>query len=604
MCGIVGFVGTEGDALPFLFNGLKRLEYRGYDSAGIALAVDGQIAIRKAQGKLHVLENLLPDLPRNVPLGIGHTRWATHGRPTDENAHPHTDCAGVIATVHNGIIENFQELRAELAERGHQFSSDTDTEVIPHLLEELGGADDLATAVRRAEKQLRGAYAFLAMSSKQPDIIVAVRRSSPLVIGLGDGVNYVASDVSAFLAHTRKAQVLENGDMAVISPQGVQVTDSDGQIVSRDRLNVTWDIRQAERGGYAHFMLKEIMEQPQVWGDCLLGRILDDAVIPEELGLSAEQLAQIGRIQIVAAGTAYHAGLVGKALIERLARVPVDVAVASEFRYQEPVLDAGTLVMAISQSGETADTLACVALAREQGLPTYAIVNTVGSTLARESQAVAYTHAGPEIAVASTKAYTTQILVLTMLALALAKARGRERPDLVRGLLSLPAMGERILGDLEHIQEMAERLSHSADVFYIGRGIDYALAMEGQLKIKEIAYIHAEAYAAGEMKHGTLALIEEGTPVVAIVTEQAVADKSISNILEVKARGAEVWAIMDMALQKQLPVDHLLPVPIPNPFLAPALAAIPLQLLAYWTAVNRGQDVDQPRNLAKSVTVE
>ncbi len=604
MCGIVGFVGYEGDALPFLLEGLKRLEYRGYDSAGIALAQPGRIAVSKAQGKLAVLEQSLQSMPQGIPCGIGHTRWATHGRPTDENAHPHTDCQGVIAVAHNGIIENFQELRDELEASGHQFQSETDTEVIPHLLEVYGGADDLVAAVRQAEKRLKGAYAFLAISAQNPDIIVAVRRSSPLVVGLGKGVNYVASDVSAFLAHTRQAQVLENGDLAVISPGRIQVTDAHGREREPKTLTVDWDIRQAERGGYEHFMLKEIMEQPDVWSDCLLSRIHEDKVVVEELGLTAKLLEGIRRIQVVAAGTAYHAGLVGKALIERLARVPVDVSVASEFRYQEPVLEPGTLVMAISQSGETADTLASMHMAQDEGFPVYSIVNTVGSTLARDSNYVGYTHAGPEIAVASTKAYTTQLLVLTMLALALAENRCRARPDLVRSLLALPKAGQKVLADLERIQEMAARLAEHSDVFYIGRGIDYALAMEGQLKIKEIAYIHAEAYAAGEMKHGTLALIEEGTPVVAIVTERAVAEKSISNIMEVKARGAEVWAILDDNLGRRLPVDHVLRVPVPDPLLAPVLAALPLQLLAYWTAVNRGQDVDRPRNLAKSVTVE
>ncbi len=604
MCGIVGFVGYEGDALPFLLEGLKRLEYRGYDSAGIALAQPGRIAVSKAQGKLAVLEQSLQSMPQGIPCGIGHTRWATHGRPTDENAHPHTDCQGVIAVAHNGIIENFQELRDELEASGHQFRSETDTEVIPHLLVVYGGADDLVAAVRQAEKRLKGAYAFLAISAQKPDIIVAVRRSSPLVVGLGEGVNYVASDVSAFLAHTRQAQVLENGDLAVISPGRIQVTDAHGHKRNPKTLTVDWDIRQAERGGYEHFMLKEIMEQPDVWSDCLLSRIHEDKVVVGEMGLTAKLLEGIHRIQVVAAGTAYHAGLVGKALIERLARVPVDVSVASEFRYQEPVLDPGTLVMAISQSGETADTLASMHMAQDEGFPVYSIVNTVGSTLARDSNYVGYTHAGPEIAVASTKAYTTQLLVLTMVALALAENRGRARPDLVRSLLALPKAGQKVLEDLEHIQEMAARLAEHSDVFYIGRGIDYALAMEGQLKIKEIAYIHAEAYAAGEMKHGTLALIEEGTPVVAIVTERAVAEKSISNILEVKARGAEVWAILDNKLGRRVPVDHVLPVPVPDPLLVPVLAALPLQLLAYWTAVTRGQDVDQPRNLAKSVTVE
>lgn len=604
MCGIVGFVGSEGDALPFIFEGLKRLEYRGYDSAGIALAHDGQIALKKTRGKLEALGQIIGGMPTGVPCGIGHTRWATHGRPTDVNAHPHTDCTGTIATVHNGIIENFQELKRELEEKGHRFMSDTDTEVIPHLLEEYGGTKDLVAAVRQAERRLSGAYAFLAISSLEPDRIVAVRRSSPLVIGLGTDANYVASDFSAFLAATRRALALENGDMAVVTPQSVTVTDMDGHDVQRNEMTIDWDIRQAERGGYAHFMLKEIMEQPDVWGDCLLGRIEDNRVVVEELGLSVEALKKIRRIQVVAAGTAYHAGLVGKALVERLARVPVDVAVASEFRYQDPILEPGTLVMAISQSGETADTLACIHLARQRGLPTYAILNTVGSTLARESDAVVYTHAGPEIAVASTKAYTTQIVVLSLLALALAEVQGRPRPDLVHGLLALPKMGTEILAQMEPIEDMAKRLSMKRDVFYIGRGLDYALAMEGQLKIKEIAYIHAEAYAAGELKHGTLALIEEGTPVVAVVTEKHVAEKSLSNILEVKARGAEVWGIVDADLGQQLPVDHLIPIPVPDSLLAPVLAALPLQMLAYWTAVYCGQDVDQPRNLAKSVTVE
>ena len=604
MCGIVGFVSTEGDALPFLLNGLKKLEYRGYDSAGIALALNGHIAVRKAKGKLGILEGILDTLPEGAPCGIGHTRWATHGRPTDENAHPHTDCHGVIAIVHNGIIENFQELRDELLSQGHQFSSDTDTEVIPHLLEEYGGTTDLVEAVRRVEQRLKGAYAFLAMSAAQPDVIVAVRRSSPLVVGLGANVNYIASDVSAFLAHTRSAQVLENGEMAIISPDQVVITDMQGQIRQRQLMTIDWDIRQAERGGYPHFMLKEIMEQPQVWGDCLLGRIREDRIVPEELGLEPSRLKNIRRIQVVAAGSAYHAGLVGKALVERLARIPVDVSVASEFRYQDPVLESGTLVMAISQSGETADTLACIALAKERGFPTYAIVNAVGSTLSREVDSAAYTHAGLEIAVASTKAYTSQILVLTMLALALAEQGGSPRPELVRQISLLPSLGQGAMENLGHIQELAKRLAHQSDMFYIGRGIDYALAMEGQLKIKEIAYIHAEAYPAGEMKHGTLALIQEGTPVVAIVTERGIAEKSISNILEAKARGAEVWAVVDDRLHGKLPVDVMLPLPTPDPFLSPVLASLPLQLLAYWTAVYRGHDVDQPRNLAKSVTVE
>ncbi|AUW93950.1 glutamine--fructose-6-phosphate transaminase (isomerizing) [Sulfobacillus thermotolerans] len=604
MCGIVGFVGEQNDALPFIFSGLKRLEYRGYDSAGIALAAQGGIGIQKARGKLAALGELLGAMPSGVPCGIGHTRWATHGRPTDINAHPHTDCHGEIATVHNGIIENFQELRAELIALGHHFLSDTDTEVIPHLLEEYGGAHDLEGAVRTAEKRLIGAYAFLAISSRQPDRIIAVRRTSPLIIGLGDGENYLASDFSAFLSATRQAQVLENGDMAVVTPHTVRIMNLAGETVERPIMTVDWDIRQAERGGYPHFMLKEIMEQPDVWSDCLLGRIQGDRVVPEQIGLTPEYLQRVKHIQIIAAGTAYHAGLIGKSLIESLARIPVNVDVASEFRYAHPVMEPDTMVIAISQSGETADTLACLRLARELGHFTFSITNTVGSTAARESDAVAYTLAGPEIAVASTKAYTTQILVLTLIALALADIHGHPRPDLVRGLLQLPLLGHQVLDVMEPVKDMAERLASGHDVFYIGRGRDYALAMEGQLKIKEISYLHAEAYPAGELKHGTLALIEENTPVVVIMTERDVADKTVSNILEVKARGAEVWGIVDSSLPVGLPIDHRIDVAVDLPELSPVLAAIPLQLLAYYTAVARGEDVDQPRNLAKSVTVE
>lgn len=604
MCGIVGFVGDARDALPYLYDGLKRLEYRGYDSAGVAVETGDSVSIRKTHGKLSALKALLDRDPVHGPCGIGHTRWATHGKPTDQNAHPHADCTGKIAAVHNGIIENFQELKAELVAKGHRFRSDTDTEVIPHLLEEYGGTTDLVAAVRKAEARLKGAYAFLAISSEDPGLIVAVRRSSPLIVGLGEGENYLASDFSAFLSETRRAIVLENGDLAVVTTDGVKIWDQKQVPVERPVLNVNWDIRQAERGGYPHFMLKEIMEQPDAWGDCLLGRTQGDQVVMESLGLSPERLQSIGRIQIVAAGSAYHAGLVGQALIERLARVPVAIDLASEFRYKNPVMSPDTAVLAISQSGETADTLASIALAKSMGHFTWAITNTVGSTIARECDAVTYTYAGPEIAVASTKAYTTQIILLTALALGMAQARGLARPDLVKKLAALPRWGHTILEQCEGIRPMAERFSKYHDVFYIGRGLDYALALEGQLKIKEISYLHAEAYAAGELKHGTLALIEEGIPVVAIVTERGLAEKSISNILEVKARGAEVWAIVDETLKDRVPADHIIPLSLEEPLLAPALAAIPLQLLAYWTAVASGHNVDQPRNLAKSVTVE
>ncbi len=603
MCGIVGVVGAE-DALPILLQGLQRLEYRGYDSAGIALSGPEGLALSKAKGKVSMLAARQDLLPRALPCGIAHTRWATHGAPTDENAHPHTDCHGQIAVVHNGIVENYRELKGELMARGHRFVSDTDTEVIPHLLEDYGGATDLLTAARNTEARLQGAYAFLAVSGQQPDYVVAVRRASPLIIGRGDAANYIASDFTAFLDATRRAIVLENGDMAAVTPKTIRIWNEQGALVDRPEMTVDWDIRQAERGGYPHFMLKEILEQPEAWSDCLLERVQGERIQVEAMGLARAALAGWERIQIVAAGTAYHAGLVGKALIETLARIPVDVDVASEFRYRDPILLPNTLVLAVSQSGETADTLASLALAKQRGLATYAITNTVGSTVAREAGAVGYTYAGPEIAVASTKAYTTQILLLTALALALADARHRARTDLVAKLASLPALAEQWLAASEGIRLAAQSLTDQEQMFYIGRGIDYALAMEGQLKMKEISYIHAEAYPAGELKHGTLALITEGVPVVAIATQPRLMAKVQSNVAEVKARGARVYAVGAAALQESWGDDSLATIAAPDPLLAPALAALPLQLLAYWTASLRGEDIDKPRNLAKSVTVE
>ena len=604
MCGIVGVTGAE-DAWPILLKGLQRLEYRGYDSAGIALADGEGVVLSKTKGKVSMLAARQDLLPRAIPCGIAHTRWATHGAPTDENAHPHTDCNGQIAVVHNGIVENYRELKAELEERGHRFVSDTDTEVIPHLLEDYGGATDLLTATQKTEARLQGAYAFVAVSARQPNYLVAVRRASPLIIGRGDTANYIASDFTAFLDATRRAIVLENGDMAAVTSAGVKIWNVEGELVDRPELTVDWDIRQAERGGYPHFMLKEIMEQPEAWSDCLLERVQGERINVETMGLARSALAGCKRIQIVAAGTAYHAGLVGKALIETLARLPVDVDVASEFRYRDPILLPNTLVLAVSQSGETADTLACLALAKQRGSATYAITNTVGSTVAREADAVGYTYAGPEIAVASTKAYTTQILLLTALALALAAEHQRARPDLVAKLSSLPALAEKWLAASDGgIRVQAQALASHEQMFYIGRGIDYALAMEGQLKMKEISYIHAEAYPAGELKHGTLALIIEGVPVVAIATQPGLMAKVQSNLAEVKARGASVYIIGESALQSSWGTDASMSIETPDPLLAPALAALPLQLLAYWTAAIRGEDIDKPRNLAKSVTVE
>lgn len=603
MCGIVGYIGDQ-DALPILMRGLKRLEYRGYDSAGVALIASGQVATAKSPGKVAMLETRLDLLPAGSPCGIAHTRWATHGAPTDENAHPHVDCSGKIAVVHNGIVENYVELRAELAAKGHRFVSETDSEVIPHLLEEYGATDDLLSAARQTETRLDGAYAFLAVVADRPDLVVAVRRASPLIIGLAHRANYIASDFSAFLDATNRALVLENGDMAAVTADDVTIFDSTGAEIEREPMTVNWDVRQAERGGYSHFMLKEIMEQPEAWADCLLGRIQNQSIEVEAMGLRTSELTRWQRVQIVAAGTAYHAGLVGKVLLENLAGIPVDVDVASEFRYRRPLLTPDTLVLAVSQSGETADTLASLHLAQERGVYTYAITNSVGSTLARDADAAGYTYAGPEIAVASTKAYTTQILMISLLALALAQARNRARPDLVAQLGLLPALGEAWLAQSDSVRDYSELLAASNQMFYIGRGMDYALAMEGQLKMKEISYIHAEAYPAGEMKHGTLALITEDVPVVAVSTQPDLAVKLRSNVEEVKARGAKVFAIIDQSQRSAWGQDAMAEVHPPSPWLSPVLAAMPLQLLAYWTAVARGEDVDKPRNLAKSVTVE
>ncbi|MCY0885158.1 MAG: glutamine--fructose-6-phosphate transaminase (isomerizing) [Firmicutes bacterium] len=592
-----------------ILESLKRLEYRGYDSAGIAMAIPGAgVEVRKAQGKLSALADLLPGFPAGLTVGIGHTRWATHGRPTDLNAHPQVDCSGTLAAVHNGIIENWREVREELEAAGHRFRSETDTEVLLHLVEAYGGTRDLLPAVTRAVGRLTGAYAFLILSAAEPEHLIAVRRASPLVIGVGEHENYLGSDVSAFLPYTRRALVLNDGELAVVGKEDIALYRLEEERLvplHREPFQVTWTVQQAERGGYPHFMLKEIMEQPEVWGDCLLGRTAAGAVRWEELGLDPAEAAGWPRIQMVAAGTAYHAGLLGRAWMEGLARVPVDVDLSSEFRYRQPLLQPGTPVWAISQSGETADTLASLRLARELGAPTYAVVNVVGSTIAREADRVAYTRAGPEIAVASTKAYTTQLLTLLLAALGLAASRGRPRPDLVEELAALPRLGREFLPRAsEWARARAGELAAARDVFFIGRGLDYALAMEGQLKLKEISYLHAEAYAAGELKHGTLALIEEGVPVIALATQPELVEKTASNIEEVQARGAQVWVIAGAGLAPHLPAAEVLSLPALPPLLAPFLAAPVLQLLAYWTAVVRGENVDQPRNLAKSVTVE
>lgn len=610
MCGIVGYVGT-GNALPILLEGLKRLEYRGYDSAGVAVLNNGSMEFRKAEGKIAVLEEELScDLPPAGNIGIGHTRWATHGRPSDNNAHPHADCSGCIAVVHNGIIENYVALRNWLEEEGHVFRSETDTEVIPHLIEHYFRGD-LEAAVRQAVKQLRGSYALAVICRDQPDRLVAVRQDSPLVVGLGAGANHLASDIPALLQHTRKAVILEDGEVAVITRDRVWVGDREGQTVAKDIYEVSWDPVLAEKGGYRHFMLKEIMEQPRALKDTMAGRISDDGarVLLDEVKLTPDEIRTFDRVHIVACGTAYHAGLVSRYLLEKLVLIPAEAEVASEYRYRDPLVNEKTLMLIISQSGETADTLAALREGKRRGARVVAVTNVLGSSVAREAHDVIYTWAGPEIAVASTKAYTTQILALTLFTLFMAQQRGtlsaEDQMEILNSLRHLPEKAARTLELDRLVEEVAGRLARWEDLFFIGRGLDYALALEGQLKLKEISYIHAEAYPAGELKHGTLALIERGVPVVALATQEHLLEKTISNITEVKARGAEVIGIAvegNDEIKKH--ADTVIYVPGVHPLVQPIVTALPLQLIAYHAAVVRGCDVDQPRNLAKSVTVE
>ncbi|CAM3526418.1 glutamine--fructose-6-phosphate transaminase (isomerizing) [Hydrogenibacillus schlegelii] len=609
MCGIVGYVGTK-QAVPILIRGLRALEYRGYDSAGIAVYDNGVVQVRKRNGRIDHLEAFVGERPLRGTLGIGHTRWATHGQPSNENAHPHADCTGDHVVVHNGIIENYAELRDELKAQGHRFTSETDTEVVAHLIEALYDGD-LVNTVRRAAARLEGAYALVAMSRQEPDKIVAVKRASPLIIGLGEGENFLASDIPALLPYTRRVIPLEEEEMAVLTSDGVKLIRLDGTPVTRAPMWVNWDPVQAERGGYEHFMLKEIHEQPQAVRDTLSGRInrSGDGVLLDGVHLDPEWVRGLRSVYLVACGTAYHAGLIGGRLIERLAGIPVWNEVASEFRSRDPLIDERTLFVAISQSGETADTLSALREARRRGARILAVTNVVGSSVAREADDVVYTWAGPEIAVASTKAYTTQVVALALLALRLAEITGhtgeQERRDLLEALRFLSEALEQALELEEDVRAIGERTRTWRDAFFIGRGLDYFSALEGQLKLKEISYIHAEAYPAGELKHGTLALIEPGTPVIALMTQPDQREKMISNIEEVRARGADVLLI---ARQDLAGVDRhaqtTLMLPAVHPLLMPVVAAVPLQLLAYYAAVTRGADVDKPRNLAKSVTVE
>src|SRR5216117_1933556 len=609
MCGIVGYVGHR-DAVSFILPGLRRLEYRGYDSAGIATVSGMALDVRKTTGKIADLETLLASDPPRGILGVGHTRWATHGRPSDANAHPHLDCHAQLAIVYNGIIENYRELRKALAAEGHQFRSQTDTEVIAHLIERYQ-TNGLAAAVLRAARDLKGAYAIACVARSAPNTLVALRRgSSPLVIGFGHQEMFVASDIPALLGQTREVLVLDEGELAVLTPDGLTLRTLDGMPIRRRPTTIPWDGEAAEKSGYPHFMLKEIFEQPEALRNTLRERLdLDgpDIRIPE-LGLKDRDLAGLNRLCFVACGTSWHAALVGKYLVEAFARLPVEVDIASEFRYRRPVLDSRVLTVAISQSGETADTLAALREAKEQGSRAVAICNVLGSSLAREADGVVYTRAGIEIGVASTKAFTAQLVAVTLLALKLGLARSFVDPALVRqmvkGLWELPDLLSVVLRQSDAIRRVAEQFVDRDHFLYLGRGLQFPLALEGALKLKEISYIHAEGYAAGEMKHGPIALIDPRMPVVAVAGSGQDQAKLLSNLSEVRAREARVTLVTTDSETPASAADRLIVVPRTSPWLEPILLVLPLQLLAYHTAVLKGSDVDQPRNLAKSVTVE
>lgn len=606
MCGIVGYIGHQ-QAVPILLSGLKRLEYRGYDSAGVAVYDGKSIQVVKSKGRLTVLESNLMQHDISGTLGIGHTRWATHGEPSDVNSHPHTDVSGEIAVVHNGIIENYIRLKEWLQEQGAVFVSETDTEVIAHLIHYFYHGD-LASAVKEAMAHLEGSYALAVMCSHEPDKLIAVRKDSPLIIGLGHGENFIASDIPAILPYTRDIYLLNDREYAILTDHSVSIKDEYGRSVQRDVFHVTWDMEAAEKGGFEHFMLKEIHEQPKALKDTMASRIKDDLSIDLH-DLDDIAIEDIHKLFIVACGTAYHAGVVGKYLIERLARIPVEVDIASEFRYRNPIISPGDLAIVISQSGETADTLAALRELKQRGAAVIAIANVVGSTITREADKVLYTWAGPEIAVASTKAYTTQLLVITMVALYMAMRRTELDKAAVSSIVDeikkLPDKAQAILAEKSDVQHYAAQHFSAHSIFFIGRGLDYALAMEGSLKLKEISYIHSEAYAAGELKHGTIALIEPGTLVVALATQPELFEKMLSNIKEVKARGAVVMTVAQEGnTEIEKVADHVIYLPQTVPWLAPMLGVIPLQLFAYYAALYKGCDVDKPRNLAKSVTVE
>ena len=610
MCGIVGYIGNQ-NTQDVLIDGLKKLEYRGYDSAGIAVFTDKGLQVSKAKGRLANLAAKLENAPLVGYAGIGHTRWATHGKPSDVNSHPHTDESQKFSVVHNGIIENYLELKEELMAEGHVFVSETDTEIVSHLIaREYDG--DIVKAVQKAITYMRGAFALGVLTEHEPNKLVAVRQASPLVIGVGEGENFIGSDIPAILKYTRNVFILEDGEMAVLTKDAVELLTIEGNFISREMIRVDWDAVTAEKGGFEHFMLKEIHEQPKAYRDTMLGRIdhkTHQVVLPE-LKLTDEQIKNIRNIHIVACGTAYNAGLIGRTVIEKFARIPAENDVASEYRYRSPIITPETLVIVVSQSGETADTLAALREAQANGAHVLAVTNVVGSSIARDADDVLVTLAGPEIAVASTKAYSSQLIAFYLLGLYLGQVRGtvtkEEASEVLAAMEALPEQVESMLKQADAIKAYAEQISKHEHLFFIGRGQDYAVVQEGSLKLKEISYIHSEAYAAGELKHGTLALIEDGIPVIALVTQESVMEKTVSNIKEVKARGGDVLAITyeEHAAELLKSVDQVFAIPKTLPILSAAVSVVSLQLLAYYAALALGHDVDKPRNLAKSVTVE
>ncbi|WP_303815363.1 glutamine--fructose-6-phosphate transaminase (isomerizing) [Acidaminococcus timonensis] len=609
MCGIVGYIGRH-QATPFLMEGLSKLEYRGYDSAGIAVYNDGKIDVQKCVGRLDALRQKIVGHEPVGTVGIGHTRWATHGKPSDINAHPHMDESGTFAVVHNGIIENYMPLKQALLKKGHHFLSDTDTEIVPHLMADMWDGDFEST-VRKVLHTIQGSYSLVFLCAKDPSKLICAKKNNPLVIGLGKGENYIASDIPAIINKTRDTYILNDGEMAIVEADKVVVKDLNGKKINKEVFRVNWNAEAAEKGGFEHFMLKEIYEQPKAVRDTLRGRVSKDSdkVTFSELNWTAETFKDLKKIFIVACGTAYHAGIVGKYYIEKMARIPVEVDIASEFRYRDPIIDEHCMCIVVSQSGETSDTLEALKEAKRRGAKTMAVTNVVGSSIAREADQVVYTYAGPEIAVASTKAYTTQLIIMLLLSMYISHLVGKlsdERlHDLIQAVLEVPERMHDILDHVDQIKVYANNYANREDAFFLGRSLDYAVALEGALKLKEISYIHAEAYAAGELKHGTLALITEGVPVIVLATQSNIYDKTISNLVEVKSRGAIVIGIgMEGDTELAKHADSVIIIPKADEDLAPILAVIPLQLLAYYAALARGCDVDKPRNLAKSVTVE